>query len=142
MNRQGSARWEGAYREGKGNLTSESGTLLKTPFSYASRYDNASGTNPEELLATAHAACYTMALAAQLGASGVKPDSIYTTATVTAEKDTGGYKITGVHLDVTARIPGVEWMVFDRAVENARSSYALSTSTKFKTTIEAKLSAM
>ncbi len=142
MTRQGSARWEGALRDGKGTLTTESGVLLKTPYSYPSRFENSAGTNPEELLAAAHAGCFTMALTAQLGSSGVKPDSIYTTATVTLEKQPSGYMISGVHLDVTARIPGIDALLFERAAAQAKSTCPVSTALKTKITLEARLSAM
>lgn len=142
MTRQASARWEGALRDGKGTLTTESGVLLKTPYSYPSRFENSAGTNPEELLAAAHAGCFTMALTAQLGSSGIKPDGIYTTATVTLERQDSGYHISGVHLDVSARIPGIDPLLFERAAAQAKGTCPISTVLKTKITMEAKLSAL
>src|SRR6202011_3208273 len=106
MVRKASAVWKGSLKEGKGTISSDSGVLSNTPYSFSTRFENAKGTNPEELIAAAHAGCFTMALSAQLGNAGITPESLETTAAVTLEKTDAGFTVTKVHLDVTARIPG------------------------------------
>ncbi len=116
MQRKASAVWKGGLKDGKGSVSSASGVLSNTAYSFGTRFENEPGTNPEELIAAAHAGCFSMALAAQLGNAGLKPESIRTDAVLTMEKLEAGWTINAIHLEVKARIPGA-----DRAgVLNAR----------------------
>src|SRR5271170_142945 len=108
MERKASAVWKGGLKDGKGTVSSASGVLANTPYSFTTRFENAPGTNPEELIAAAHAACFSMALSAQLGGANLTPESINTSATLTMEKLEAGWAITAVHLDVTAKVPGAK----------------------------------
>src|SRR5207237_7147566 len=103
MQRKASAVWKGGPKDGKGTVSSDSGVLSNTPYSFTTRFENAQGTNPEELIAAAHAGCFTMALSAQLGNAGITPESLETTASLSLDKLESGWAITKVHLDVTAR---------------------------------------
>jgi osmotically inducible protein OsmC len=126
MIRKGSAVWNGSLKEGKGTISTESGVLSNTPYSFAKRFESERGTNPEELIAAAHASCFSMALSAQLGNAGITPESLETTAAVTLEKLDSGFTVTKIHLDLTARIPGVDKAVFDKAVEDAKTGCPIS----------------
>src|SRR5215469_10320089 len=106
MKRSASARWQGGLKDGKGVISTQSGVLANAQYSFSTRFDHGTGTNPEELIAAAHAGCFTMALSAQLEKVGLKADSIETTCTVTMEKKETGWEVTERHLDVSARIPG------------------------------------
>ena len=106
MKRKASAVWEGGLKDGKGKLSTASGVLSDTQYSFATRFENGIGTNPEELIAAAHAGCFSMALSGQLGNAGMTARSIQTTATLTLEKTDAGFTITAVHLDVSAADPG------------------------------------
>src|SRR6476619_5185150 len=106
MKRSASAVWEGDLKTGKGRISTASGVLSDTRYSFTTRFENGAGTNPEELIAAAHAGCFSMALSAQLGEAGLTADSIRTSATVTMEKTGGGFEITAIHLDLTAKMPG------------------------------------
>src|SRR5262249_5332890 len=108
MQRNASAHWSGGLKDGKGTVSSASGVLNNTPYSFATRFESQPGTNPEELIAAAHAGCFTMALSAQLGTAGMTAQAIDTTATVTLEKVDSGFAITTIHLQVKARIPGAD----------------------------------
>jgi osmotically inducible protein OsmC len=121
MQRTGSAEWRGGLKDGKGTVSTQSGTLKDTQYSFAARFENGTGTNPEELLAAAHAGCFSMALSGQLGAAGLTADSINTTATVSLEKQDAGFTITKVHLDVTAKIPNADKAKFETAANNAKA---------------------
>src|SRR5919109_5464083 len=103
MKRRGSAIWQGGLRDGRGTVSTESGVLDGAQYSFSTRFEDGKGTNPEELLAAAHAGCFSMALSAQLGNAGITPEEIQTTATVNLEKTDAGFTITAVHLDVTAK---------------------------------------
>src|SRR5258707_6397956 len=107
MQRKASAVWQGNLKAGKGTISTDSGVLSNSQYSFSTRFENGKGTNPEELIAAAHAGCYSMALSAQLGNAGITPQSLETTASVTLEKLDTGFTVTKVHLDLTARIPGV-----------------------------------
>ena len=126
MQRKGSAVWTGGLKDGKGTVSTETGTLKDTQYSFAARFENGTGTNPEELLAAAHAGCFSMALSGQLGAANLKADRIATTATVTLEKLDSGFAITKVHLDVKAKIPGADKAAFDTAANNAKAGCPVS----------------
>src|ERR1700753_2286880 len=106
MQRKASAVWQGDLKTGKGTISTDSGTLSSAQYSFSTRFENGVGTNPEELIAAAHAGCFSMALSAVLGEAGLTADSINTTATVTMEKTEPGFTLTAVHLDVTAKVPG------------------------------------
>lgn len=141
MLRKASAVWKGNLKEGKGNISTESGTLSNAQYSFTTRFENGKGTNPEELIAAAHAGCYTMALSGQLGAAGITAESLETTATVTLEKLEAGFTITKVHLDVTARIPGGDKAAFDTAAANAKAGCPVSRLLKAEITMTATLNA-
>jgi osmotically inducible protein OsmC len=126
MVRKGSAVWNGSLKEGKGTVSTESGTLSNAQYSFSTRFENGKGTNPEELIAAAHAGCYSMALSAQLGNAGITPQSLETTAAVTLEKLDSGFTVTKIHLDLTARIPGVDKAVFDKAAADAKAGCPIS----------------
>jgi osmotically inducible protein OsmC len=139
MIRKASAVWTGSLKEGKGTISTESGALSKTQYSFATRFENGRGTNPEELIAAAHAGCFTMALSAQLGDAGITPESLETTAAVTLEKLDAGFTITKVHLDVAARIPGADKAAFEKAAENAKAGCPISRLLKAEITMTARL---
>ena len=141
MKRSASAMWNGDLKTGKGTLSTDSGVLSNSPYSFGTRFENAKGTNPEELLAAAHAGCFSMALSAFLGEAGLVAQSIKTTATVTIEKSDGGFDIPAVHLDLTARIPGADPQVFEKAAESARSGCPVSKLFNAKITLDKKLEA-
>jgi osmotically inducible protein OsmC len=126
MVRKGSAVWNGSLKEGKGTVSTESGTLTNAQYSFSTRFENGKGTNPEELIAAAHAGCFSMALSAQLGNAGITPQSLETTASLTLEKLDSGFTITKIHLDLVARIPGVDKAVFDTAAANAKAGCPVS----------------
>jgi lipoyl-dependent peroxiredoxin len=108
MKRKASAVWRGGLKEGRGGISTESGVLAQTQYSFSTRFENGVGTNPEELIAAAHAGCFAMAFSAELGKAGIIPESISATATVTLDKTEAGWTVTSSHLDVTAKIPGAD----------------------------------
>jgi osmotically inducible protein OsmC len=139
MKRSASAHWQGGLRDGKGSISTDSGVLSETQYSFGTRFENGKGTNPEELIAAAHAGCFSMALSAQLEGVGVRADSIRTKATVTLEKDSAGFAITAVHLEVTAKIPGGDSKVFENAAASAKAGCPVSRVLNAKITMDAKL---
>jgi len=139
MVRKASAVWKGSLKEGKGTISSDSGVLSNTPYSFSTRFENAKGTNPEELIAGAHAGCFTMALSAQLGNAGMTPESLETTASLTLDKLDAGWTVTKIHLDVTARIPGADQAAFDKAAENAKAGCPISRLLNAQITMVARL---
>ncbi len=139
MVRKASAVWKGSLKEGKGTISSDSGVLSSTPYSFSTRFENAKGTNPEELIAAAHAGCFTMALSAQLGNAGITPESLETTASLTLDKLDAGWTVTKIHLDVSARIPGADKAAFDKAAENAKAGCPISRLLKAEITMSARL---
>jgi len=126
MKRKASAVWQGDFKNGKGTISTETGALSGAPYSFTARFEGARGTNPEELIGAAHAGCFSMALAAQLGESGLTPERIETASTVTLEKTPDGFTITGVQLDVTARVPGASREAFDAAAKKAKEGCPVS----------------
>jgi lipoyl-dependent peroxiredoxin len=108
MKRKASAVWTGGLKDGKGTISSESGVLKQTQYSFATRFENGPGTNPEELVAAAHAGCFSMAFSAELGKAGITPQSIESSATVTLEKSDAGFSVTSSHLEVKAKVPGAD----------------------------------
>src|SRR5437879_11539684 len=119
MQRKASAVWQGDLKAGKGAISTDSGVLKQTPYSFSARFENGTGTNPEELLAAAHAGCFTMALSGQLGNAGMTASKLETTATISLEKLPDGFAITKSHLDLVAHIPGADQAKFDMAVTRA-----------------------
>ena len=139
MKRKASAVWRGGLKDGKGTISSESGVLKETQYSFSTRFENGIGTNPEELIAAAHAGCFSMALSAELGKAGITPESIHTTATITMDKTDSGFTVTGSHLDVTAKIPGVDPAKFTAAANAAKAGCPISRLLKANVTMDAKL---
>ncbi len=139
MQRKASAVWKGGLKEGKGTVSATSDVLSNTPYSFTTRFENTPGTNPEELIAAAHAACFSMALSAQLGGANLTPESINTTATLTMDKLDAGWTITTVHLDVAARVPNADEAAFNKAAENAKAGCPVSKVLNAKITMSAKL---
>jgi osmotically inducible protein OsmC len=139
MQRKASAVWKGGLKDGKGAVSSSSGVLNSTPYSFSTRFENTPGTNPEELIAAAHAGCFSMALSGQLGAANLTASSIETTATLTMEKLDSGWTITAVHLDVVGRVPNADQAAFQKAAENAKSGCPVSKVLKANITMTAKL---
>ncbi len=139
MQRTAIAHWSGGLKDGKGNLTSASGVLKNTPYSFSTRFEGQPGTNPEELIAAAHAGCFTMALSAQLGNAGMTAQALDTTATVTLEKLESGFAITAVHLQVKARIPGADKAKFDLAAKNAKEGCPVSRVLNTQITMDTQL---
>jgi len=139
MIRKASAVWKGSLKEGKGTVSTESGTLSNTQYSFTTRFEDGRGTNPEELIAAAHAGCFTMALSAQLGTAGITPESLETTASLSFDKLDAGWTVTKIHLDVAARIPGVDKNAFQKAAENAKAGCPISRLLKAEITMSARL---
>lgn len=139
MQRTGTAHWEGGLKDGKGSVSTASGVLSNTPYSFVTRFENGSGTNPEELIAAAHAGCFSMALSLQLEQAGMKAQSIDTKATVTLEKTDAGFTITTVHLDLNATIPGADKGKFEQAAQAAKAGCPVSRLLNAKITMDAKL---
>lgn len=139
MQRKASAIWQGGLKDGKGSVSSASGVLSNTPYSFTTRFENTPGTNPEELIAAAHAACFSMALSAQLGNASLTPASIQTAATLTMEKLDSGWTITAVHLDVVGRVPNADQAAFEKAANDAKSGCPVSKVLKANITMSAKL---
>ena len=139
MKRTGSAVWQGGIKDGKGTVSTESGVLDGAQYSFSTRFEDGKGTNPEELLAAAHAGCFSMALSKQLNDAGFTADSINTTASVRLEKTDAGFSITKVHLDVTARVPGADAAAFETAADNAKAGCPVSRLFNAEITMDAKL---
>jgi osmotically inducible protein OsmC len=139
MVRKGSAEWRGSLKEGKGTVSTESGLLEKAQYSFKTRFESGKGTNPEELIAAAHAGCFSMALSAQLGGAGLTPESVRTTAGVTLERVGDGFAVTAVHLDVVARVPGADRSKFEKAANDAKTGCPISKLLNAKITMEARL---
>src|SRR5438270_527513 len=139
MTRKASAVWQGDLKSGKGIVSTDSGVLSNTQYSFSTRFENGTGTNPEELIAAAHAGCFSMALSAQLGEAGIKPQKIETTATVTLDKVEGGFAITESHLEVKATIPGGDQAAFEKAANNAKAGCPISKLLNARITMNASL---
>jgi osmotically inducible protein OsmC len=141
MKRKASAVWKGGLKDGKGTISTDSGVLSDTQYSFSTRFEEGKGTNPEELIAAAHAGCFSMALSGQLGNAGITAESIQTTAAVQLEKTEGGFSITSVHLDVAVKAPGADRQAFDTAANNAKAGCPVSKVLNAKITMDAKLEA-
>ncbi len=141
MKRKASAEWKAGLKDGRGSISTDSGVLSNTQYSFGTRFEEGKGTNPEELIAAAHAGCFSMALSGQLGNAGMTAERINTTATVTLEKTDAGFTVTSVHLDVKAKIPGANKQAFDTAANNAKTGCPISRLLNTKITMDAKLEA-
>lgn len=139
MKRKSSAVWKGGLKDGKGTISTDSGVLSENQYSFSTRFEDGKGTNPEELIAAAHAGCFSMALSGQLENAGMKAESINTTATVSLEKTDEGFSITRVHLDVGASVPGAAPDAFEKAARGAKEGCPVSRLLKAEITMEAKL---
>ncbi len=141
IKRNGSAHWQGGLLDGKGTVSTASGVLSNTQYSFKTRFESGTGTNPEELIAAAHAGCFSMALSKQLEDAGMKAQAIDTTATVSFDKVEGGFAIVEIHLDLTAKIPGGDKAKFEQAAANAKAGCPISKlfQNNTKITLDAKL---
>jgi osmotically inducible protein OsmC len=139
MKRKASALWNGSLKDGKGTISTDSGVLSGTQYSFATRFADGKGTNPEELIAAAHAGCFSMALSNELGKAGFTPESIKTSAIVTLEQTASGFAITAVHLDVAAKVPGADQQAFETAASAAKSGCPVSKVLRADITMDAKL---
>ena len=139
MERKAAAEWSGDLKTGKGTLSSDSGALNQTPYSFSTRFEGEKGTNPEELIAAAHAGCFTMALSAELGKANLKPERLRTTAAVSLEKGESGWGVTQSRLDLVAKIPGASQEAFQKAAEAAKANCPISKLLNAKITLNAKL---
>jgi osmotically inducible protein OsmC len=139
MQRKANARWQGTAREGNGTLSVQSGTLRDTPYTFKARFGDGKGTNPEELLAAAHAGCFTMALAFGLENAGFTADAIETEAQVTLEQVQGGFSIPAIHLTTRARVPNIDVAKFNELASGAKANCPLSKVLNATITMEATL---
>jgi len=142
MERTASAVWKGGLKDGQGTLSTPSRVLSETRYSFTDRFESGTGTNPEELIAAAHAGCFSMALSAELGNAGLKPESIRTTARLTFEKLPEGFTVTKILLDTVARVPGADTAAFDKAAAAAKAGCPISRLLKAEITLNARLEAM
>lgn len=139
MKRNGSAVWKGDLKTGQGTVSTESGVLSNTQYSFTTRFEDGKGTNPEELIAAAHAGCFSMALSSELGKLGATPESIRTTATLTFEKTDAGFTITAIHLETKAKVPGADKATFETAANNAKKGCPVSRVLNAEITLAATL---
>jgi lipoyl-dependent peroxiredoxin len=139
MQRKASAVWKGGLKDGKGSLSAPGGVLNNSQYSFTSRFENGAGTNPEELIAAAHAGCFSMALSAQLGTANLTPESISTNVTLTMEKLDSGWTITASHIDVVGKVPGADAATFQKYAEAAEKGCPVSKVLNAKITMNAKL---
>jgi osmotically inducible protein OsmC len=139
MKRSGSAVWKGGLKDGKGTVSTESGVLSGTPYDFSKRFENEKGTNPEELMAAAHAACFSMALSLFLGDAGMTAESIETKTTVSLDQVEGGFAITSSHLQTTVKIPKADKAAFLKAAEGAKAGCPISKLLNATITMDAKL---
>ncbi|HLN80770.1 MAG TPA: OsmC family protein [Thermoanaerobaculia bacterium] len=141
MKRKASAEWRGDLKTGKGTVSTDSGVLQTTPYSFSTRFEDQKGTNPEELIAAAHAGCFTMALSAELGKANLVPASLRTTATITLDKLDAGWTVTESRLEVVAKVPGASQEAFRKAAEAAETGCPISRLLKAKISMDARLEA-
>jgi osmotically inducible protein OsmC len=139
MERKASAVWSGSLKEGNGTLSTESGVLNQSPYSFSRRFQNEKGTNPEELIAAAHAGCFAMALSGELGKLGLTASKLEATAAITLEQTSGGFSITKSHITLVAEIPGADKSQFDAAVNAAKVGCPVSRLLKAEVTVSAQL---
>ncbi len=139
MNRKARAQWRGTGKDGAGHLTTDSGVLSQTPYSFKTRFENEQGTNPEELIAAAHAGCFVMALAFQLQSAGFTPSELNAEATVSVEKEDAGFRVTRSALKLDAKIPEIDQAKFDELANAAKQGCPISKLLNAEITLEAKL---
>jgi osmotically inducible protein OsmC len=139
MKRKASVQWQGDLKTGNGTVSTDSGVLNDTPYSFAKRFGEEKGTNPEELVAAAHASCFTMALSAELGKDNLVPERLRTICTITLDKADGGWSVTESHLELTAKVPGASEEAFRKAAEAAETGCPISKLFKTKITLDARL---
>jgi lipoyl-dependent peroxiredoxin len=139
MKRTASAVWNGDLKGGKGTLSTQSGVLKETAYSFTARFENGTGTNPEELIAAAHAGCFAMALSAFLGKAGFTPERLATNATLSLEQVSGNWTITAIHLDLKARVPKMDQKQFDTIAADAKANCPVSRVLNANITLAAKL---
>jgi osmotically inducible protein OsmC len=139
IQRSGSAAWSGGIKDGKGSISTESGALKAYPYGFASRFQGQAGSNPEELIGAAHAACFTMALSLILGEAKLTAEQMNTSARVTLEQVEGGWSISAVHLTLTAKVPGADQATFEALAAKAKAGCPVSKVLKAEITLDAKL---
>ena len=139
MQRKASAVWRGGLKDGKGAISTDSGTLKDTQYSFSTRFESGVGTNPEELIAAAHSGCFAMAFSAELGKAGLTPESISATATVTLDKTDAGFSVTQSHLDVTVKVPGADQNKVLEIANAAKAGCPISRLLNAKVTMDAKV---
>lgn len=139
MNKFASAHWEGSLQDGKGTISTGSGALKNQPYGFKARFEDQPGTNPEELIGGAHAGCFSMAFSMILGNEGFTPESIDTKAKVTLEKDGDGFSITKVHLDMSAKIPGIDDSRFQELAQAAKAGCPVSKVLSADISLDARL---
>ena len=139
MQRRANAQWKGGLKDGKGIVSTASGAVKTVPYSFAMRFGDTPGTNPEELVAAAHAACFAMAFSNELGQAGYKPESIDAKATLDFDKTDAGWTVKSIHLDVTAKVPGADPAKFQAAAEGAKKNCPISRLLNTQITMSAKL---
>ncbi len=139
MQRSASAHWQGGLMEGRGTVSTDSGVLSQTQYSFSTRFENGVGTNPEELIAAAHAGCFSMALSAQLDGVNLKAEAIDTKAALTLEKTDAGFTITRIHLELRAKIPNADEATFQKAAADAKAGCPVSRVLNTEITLDAKL---
>jgi len=139
MQRKASAVWQGDLKTGKGSISTDSGVLSQTQYSFSTRFESGKGTNPEELIAAAHAGCFTMALSAQLGNAGLTPEKLETTATVTFDKLEAGWTVTKIMLDVKGKVPKADKTAWEKATEAAKTGCPISRLLNTTITMQTKL---
>src|SRR5947208_14782916 len=139
MQRKASARWQGTVKEGAGTIATQSGTLKDTPYSFVARFGDGKGTNPEELVAAAHAGCFTMALSFMLNGAGFTADAIDTEAALTMDQVSGNWTVTAIHLTTRARVPGIDAAKFAEVAGNAKANCPISRVLNANISMDAKL---
>ena len=139
MKRKASAVWQGGLKDGRGTISTDSGALAQRQYSFGTRFEDGVGTNPEELIAAAHAGCFSMAFSAQLGNAGLTAESIDTSATVSFEKLEAGWTVTEVHLKLRAKVPGADKAAFETAAGNAKTGCPISRLLNAKISLDAEL---
>ena len=139
MKRTASAVWQGDLKQGKGTISTASGVLKDTQYSFTTRFENRAGTNPEELIAAAHAGCFSMALSAFLGNAGHQPERVATQANLTLEQVQGNWTITAIELETTAKVPGIDPKQFDAIANDAKANCPVSRVLNAKISLSAKL---
>jgi lipoyl-dependent peroxiredoxin len=139
MIRTASAAWTGDVKQGKGTVSTQSGVLKETAYSFTTRFENGIGTNPEELIAAAHAGCFTMATSAALGKAGFTPERLDTQAKLTLEQVEAAWTVTAIHLEMTAKVPGIDSAKFEEIANGAKANCPISRLLNTKISLEAKL---